>query len=49
VRAEFQLDSSTLRYQRKQPKDAAVRRIIATRTDDWKPKVLSFPWERIDL
>lgn len=49
IREEFVRDSSTVRYQRKQPEDAAVQRIIAARGKDWKPKVLSFPWHEVAL
>lgn len=47
VRHEYQGDSSTSRYLRKQPEDAAVRRLIAARTRDWRPKVLSFPHHEV--
>lgn len=43
VRYEFVADSSTTRYKRKQPEDAAVKRLIASRGRDWRPKVLTFP------
>lgn len=49
IREEFVRDSSTIRYQRKQPEDRAVQRIIAARGKDWKPKVLSFPWHEVAL
>lgn len=49
IREEFVRDSSTTRYQRKQPEDAAVQRLIAERGPDWKPKVLSFPWHEVQL
>lgn len=49
VRHEYQLDSSTTAYLRKQPEDAAVRSLIAKRGKGWKPKTLSFPYEAVDL
>lgn len=48
-RHEFVLDSSTTRYLRKQPEDAAVAKLIAARGPDWKPRTLSFPWRRVLL
>lgn len=47
VRHEFQQDASTTRYQRKQPEDAAVQRIVATRGTGWTPKTLSFPYHEV--
>lgn len=47
VRHEYVEDSSTTRYLRKQPEDAAVRRIIAKRGPGWKPKVLTFQYHEI--
>jgi len=47
VRHEFVGDSSTTRYQRKQPADAAVRGLIAARRPGWVPKVLSFPYREV--
>lgn len=44
VRYEYVDDSSTSTYKRKQPEDAAVRKLVAARTPHWKPKVLSFPY-----
>jgi hypothetical protein len=47
IRHEYQQDSSTTAYLRKQPEDAAVKKIIATRGKGWRPKVLSFPYDEI--
>jgi glycosyltransferase involved in cell wall biosynthesis len=44
VRYEHVDDSSTVRYLRKQPEDAAKKRIASQRPPNWKPKVLSFPY-----
>lgn len=49
IREEFVRDSSTTRYQRKQPEDRAVQQLVAARGPDWKPKVLSFPWHEVML
>jgi hypothetical protein len=49
LRYEYDGDSSTTAYQRKQPEDAAVKTLIAKRKKGWKPKVLSFPYEEIAL
>jgi len=49
VRHEYQSDSSTSRYLRKQPEDAAVRGLIAKRGKGWKPKVLSFEYHEVPL
>lgn len=49
VRREHDGDSSTTRYKRKQPEDAAVKRIIRARGKGWKPKVLSFPYHEVML
>jgi hypothetical protein len=49
IRYEYQQDSSTTRYKRKQPEDAAVSRIIKARKPGWKPKVLSFPYHEVQL
>lgn len=49
VRHEFDGDSSTRKYLRKQPEDAAVKRLIAQRGKDWRPKVLSFPAHEVAL
>lgn len=47
VRHEYQGDSSTTRYKRKQPEDAEVSRIVAARLRGWTPKVLSFPYHEV--
>lgn len=50
VRYEYFADSSTSRYQRKLPADAAaVKRIVAARGKDWRPKVLSFPYREVGV
>lgn len=49
VRHEFVQDSSTTRYLRKQPEDAAVRGLIAARGPRWVPRVLSFPYHEVNL
>jgi hypothetical protein len=46
-RHEYQGDSSTLRYKRKQPEDAGVRRIVAARRAGWTPTTLSFPYHEV--
>lgn len=46
-RWEYVDDSSTARYARKQPEDAAVSRLVAARPQGWKPKVLSFPYHEV--
>ena len=43
VRCEGVSDASTQRYGRKEPQDAAVRRIVASRGAHWTPKTLTFP------
>jgi hypothetical protein len=47
IRYEWVGDSSTTRYLRKQPEDAAVKRIVAARGKHWRPKTLSFPYREI--
>lgn len=48
VRHEYQGDSSTTAYARKQPEDAAVKQIVSLRPAiGWRPKVLSFPYDEI--
>lgn len=42
-------DSSTIRYLRKQPEDAAVKKMIRARGPGWRPRTLSFPYEEITL
>lgn len=49
VRHEYDGDSSTTHYIRKQPEDAGKKKIIAQRGPKWRPKVLSFPWKEIEL
>jgi hypothetical protein len=49
IRHEFFMDSSTTRYKRKQPEDAAVSRIVRARGKDWKPRTLTFPYREISL
>ena len=47
-RYEHQEDSSTQRYLRKQPEDAAgVRAIVAARGKGWRPKTLSFAYHEV--
>lgn len=46
---EHEGDSSTTRYLRKQPEDAAVKRMIRARPSGWRPKVLSFPYHEVAL
>lgn len=48
-RHEFVQDSSTTRYLRKQPEDAAVRHLIAARDKRWTPLTLSFPYHEVRL
>ncbi len=47
VRHEYVGDSSTTRYLRKQPEDAAVKRLVAARGPGWRPRVLSFPYHEV--
>ena len=47
IRHEYVADSSTVRYKRKQPEDAAVSRLIAKRGKGWRPRVLSFPYAEV--
>src|SRR5262245_9755397 len=47
IRYEYQEDSSTRRYLRKQPEDAAVGRLVAARGPSWRPKTLSFPYHEV--
>lgn len=48
-RHEYEQDSSTTHYKRKQPEDAGKKAIIAQRCPGWRPKVLSFPYVEVDL
>lgn len=47
VRYEYVADSSTTRYQRKQPEDAAVKSIVAARGPHWRPRTRSFPYHEV--
>lgn len=47
IRHEYVGDSSTTRYKRKQPEDAAVGRLVAARRPGWTPKVMSFPYHEV--
>lgn len=47
VRHEYQQDSSTSRYLRKQPEDAAVKQLVAGRRKGWTPRVRSFPYHEV--
>lgn len=47
IRHEYVEDASTTRYRRKQPEDAAVKRLVALRRPGWTPKVLSFPYHEV--
>jgi hypothetical protein len=47
IRHEYQGDSSTTAYLRKQPEDAAVKALVAKRGKGWTPKVLSFPYAQV--
>lgn len=49
VRHEYQQDSSTTAYLRKQPQDAGKKAIIKQRKPGWKPKTLSFPYHQVEL
>ena len=48
VRHEYQGDSSTTGYKRKQPEDAEAKRIMRRRGPGWKPLTLSFPYDKVD-
>lgn len=47
IRHEYQSDSSTERYGRKQPQDAMVGHLVAKRRPGYKAKVLSFPYHEV--
>lgn len=47
IRHEHVGDSSTRRYLRKQPEDAAVGRLIRARGKQWRPKTLSYPYHEV--
>lgn len=47
VRHEYVGDSSTIRYKRKQPEDAAVKKMIRARGPGWRPKTLSYEYVEV--
>lgn len=47
VRHEHVGDSSTMRYLRKQPEDAAVKRLVAARGASWQPRTRSVPYHEV--
>lgn len=48
IRYENVGDSSTTRYRRKLPEDAAaVSALVKARRSDWRPKTLSFPYQEV--
>lgn len=47
VRFEYVQDSSTTRYLRKQPYDAGLKLVVASRRPGWRPMVLSFPYHEV--
>ena len=47
IRHEFVDDASTTRYLRKQPEDAVVQDLVASRRPGWRPKTLSFAHEEV--
>lgn len=47
VRHEYQGDSSTTAYLRKQPEDARVKELVSQRGKGWKPRTLSFPYHEV--
>lgn len=47
VRHEYQVDSSTSRYKRKQPEDAHLKALVASFPKGSKPKILSFPYREV--
>lgn len=49
IRHEYQQDSSTTAYLRKQPQDAEVKRLIGQRGKGWTPKTLSFLYDEVAL
>jgi hypothetical protein len=49
VRHEYVTDSSTTTYKRKQPVDAAVKRLDRSMKPGFAPKVLSFPYHEVLL
>jgi glycosyltransferase involved in cell wall biosynthesis len=48
-RHEYVVDSSTTGYLRKQPEDARAKQLIRARGPEWRPKVLSFPYEEVRI
>lgn len=46
-RHEYEGDSSTTAYKRKQPEDAGKKAIIARRGPGWRPLTLSFPYHEV--
>jgi hypothetical protein len=46
-RHEYVSDASVTTYQRKQPEDARVQRLIKQRGADWRPKVLSYAYRKV--
>ena len=42
-------DASTVKYLRKQPEDAEVKRIIGRRRKGWRPRTLSFPYHKVQV
>ena len=49
IRHEYQQDSSTTAYLRKQPQDAAVKKLLASFPKGSKPTHLTFPYEEVPL
>jgi hypothetical protein len=49
VRHEYVTDSSTTAYKRKQPVDAAVKKLDKSGSPGFTPKVLSFPYHEVPL
>lgn len=49
TRFEYQDDSSTTTYKRKQPEDAGKKAIVGRRMKGWTPKTLSFPYHEVTL
>lgn len=48
IRHEYQGDSSTTHYLRKQPEDAKAKAIIGQRGKGWKPQALTFPYTEVN-
>lgn len=48
-RHEYEGDSSTQNYLRKQPEDAGKKAILARRGPGWRPRTLSFPFHEVAL